>query len=34
MYLYVNDLSEPLRKTAHILQYSDKFLIFCSDKKS
>ena len=32
--LYVNDLPELTRKTAHILQYADDGLIFCSDKKS
>ena len=32
--LYVNDLTKLMRKTAHILQYADDCLIFCSDKKS
>ena len=32
--LYVNDLPELMSKTAHILQYADDCLIFCSDRKS
>ena len=32
--LYVNDLTKLMRETAHILQYADDCLIFCSDKKS
>ena len=32
--LYVNDLPELMSETAHILQYADDCLSFCSDKKS
>ena len=32
--LYVNDLPELISRPAHILQYADNCLVFCSDKKS
>ena len=32
--LYVNDLPDLMSRPAHILQYADDCLVFCSDKKS
>ena len=30
--LYVNDRPELMSETAHVLQYADDCLVFCSDK--
>ena len=32
--IYVNDLPELISRPAHLIQYADDCLVFCSDKKS